>query len=307
MTRTVDLPDGRRLAFAEYGQPDGLPVIACHGTPGSRLMLKMADEAAKASGFRIIAPDRPGYGLSSRRRNADLIGWADDVGALADEIGIDEFAIFGISGGAPYALACAWAMPRRIHLAAIVSGLAPLDQKEVLESLAPRRAAMMRRARGGAILLQAMLMLGGRSWRYAPLKMMRRLVEFAPAVEHSALAKEETQHAMLASFREAFRSGSAGVTSDLRNFSRPWGFDVGDIQVPTLLWHGHEDRIVPSSMGRYLADHIPSCTATFIENTGHYWIADNVETVLSALEDRLIGVPEVVAGPGFRTITMPEP
>jgi pimeloyl-ACP methyl ester carboxylesterase len=282
----IVLPDERQLAYAEYGTPDGIPIIGCHGTPGSRLMLRMADADAKASGFRLIAPDRPGYGLSSRKKRPNLVGWSDDIRFLVDELRIDRFIAFGISGGVPYSLATAWTMPERVRLAAVVSGLAPVDQDDVLDSLAPGRAAVMRHARGGSLLLQVMLMLGGRGWRYTPSAMMERIAKLAPDAEQHVLANEATRQAMLQSFREAFRNGSSGISSDLNLFARPWGFALNEIRVPTLLWHGKADRIVPPSMGDYIAGKIPDCSATFVEG-GHYWIVKNIKTVMSTLKGRL--------------------
>ena len=296
----IILPDERQLAYAEYGTPDGLPIIGCHGTPGSRLMMRMADNSAKANGFRIIAPDRPGYGLSSKNKNAELTRWPDDIRFLVDKLRIDQFVALGISGGVPYSLATAWAMPERVRLAGVVSGLAPVDQDEVLDSLDPRRAAVMRRARGGSLLLQVMLMLGGRSWRYTPSAMMHKIASLAPEAEKQILADEETREAMLASFREAFRNGSGGVSADLNAFARPWGFSLNEIRVPTLLWHGKADRIVPPGMGEYLEDRIPDCTATFVDEGGHYWIVQNIGTVISALKARLTSPEQQELSPSPR-------
>jgi pimeloyl-ACP methyl ester carboxylesterase len=283
----IILPDQRQLAYAEYGAPDGIPIIGCHGTPGSRLMMRMADSTAKAHGLRIIAPDRPGYGLSSKNRNAELMSWPEDIRVLVDKLRIDRFVTLGVSGGAPYALATAWAMPDRVRLAAVVSGLAPVDQDEVLDSLNPRRAAVMRRTRGGSLLLKVMLMLGGRGWRYAPSAMMHKIASLAPEAEQRVLADEGTRDAMLESFREAFRRGSDGVSADLNAFARPWGFALDEIRVPTLLWHGLADRIVPPGMGEYLKSRIPDCTATLVEEGGHYWVVKNIESVISALSAKL--------------------
>ncbi|MDH3662481.1 MAG: alpha/beta hydrolase [Alphaproteobacteria bacterium] len=139
--QTLQLSDGRVMGYAMYGSFSGQPIVVCHGTPGSRLMLRPADAAAKDLGLCIIAPDRPGYGLSSRRTNWQLSDWAEDVTALADALGFEHFAIVGISGGAPFAFACSYQLPERIRLVAVISGLAPIDKDEVVQSLDPQHLA----------------------------------------------------------------------------------------------------------------------------------------------------------------------
>ena len=129
--RLLTLPDGRRLACAEYGDPNGVPVLALHGTPGSRLMFALADKAARTRGIRLIAPERPGYGLSDYRPAASLAHIAEDLGAVADAYGLDRFAIIGVSGGAPFAVAAAASMPDRISLLALVCPVGELASREL--------------------------------------------------------------------------------------------------------------------------------------------------------------------------------
>jgi pimeloyl-ACP methyl ester carboxylesterase len=285
--RTLRLPDGRQMGYAVYGVPGGLPLLVCHGSPGSRLMLRMAHEAAADRGLHLIAPDRPGYGLSSARRRWRILDWADDVDALAERLGLERFAVVGISGGCPYALALACRMPTRVRLVAVISGLAPLDQEAVLQSLDRRQQRIFRAARDGSLVLRAVIMLGGRAWRHMPVAVLKRLMRLAPSAEWSTLANPGTQQAMLASFREAFSHGSRGVSDDLRNFSHPWGFVVSRVAVPALLWHGEADAIVPVGMGRYLARELRDCSATFVPGAGHYWAVDNIESVLDGICRRL--------------------
>jgi pimeloyl-ACP methyl ester carboxylesterase len=129
------LPDGRRLGFAEYGVPDGRPLMFFHGTPGARLMTRFAHPDAVRHGIRIIAPERPGYGLSDFQPGRTLGAWADDVAALADGLRRERFAIAGVSRGGPYVAACAHRMRPRVPIAGIVSGVGPLDDPEIVRAL----------------------------------------------------------------------------------------------------------------------------------------------------------------------------
>ena len=133
--RFVSLPDGRRLAYAEYGDPQGHPTFYFHGLPGSRLEAILAADSAARAGIRLIASDRPGIGGSDPQPRRTLLDWPADVLRLADHIGIPHFSVVGVSGGAPYAAVCAYAIPERLDAVMIVSGVAPFDEHEPLDPM----------------------------------------------------------------------------------------------------------------------------------------------------------------------------
>jgi pimeloyl-ACP methyl ester carboxylesterase len=121
ITNVLTLPDNRRLAYAEFGKPDGHPVFHFHGSPSSRLEpLLLGDDVFSQLGLRIIAPDRPGMGQSDFQPDRGFSDWSDDVVFLADALGLDKFSILGISGGCGYVAACAAKVPERLHSAVIV-------------------------------------------------------------------------------------------------------------------------------------------------------------------------------------------
>ena len=132
---SVHLPDGRCLAYAEYADADGAPVILFHGLPGSRLSWGMLPGSPFPPGLRIIAPDRPGYGGSEPKPGRTLLEWADDVRALADALELERFAVVGVSGGGPGALACAFRMPERLTSVGVVSGAAPTNAPGVFRGM----------------------------------------------------------------------------------------------------------------------------------------------------------------------------
>ena len=139
--RIVRLADGRALAYAEWGAPDGFPVFGFHGSPGSR-RTHLGEEAPRSADVRLILPDRPGFGLSDPQPGRALLDWPRDVAALADHLGVDRFAVYGFSGGGPYALACAWAMPERVTAAAVVGGEGPIRDVPVIWELDPDRGTI---------------------------------------------------------------------------------------------------------------------------------------------------------------------
>src|SRR2546428_9278973 len=118
----IELEDGAVIAFEEYGDANGVPVIFCHGWPSSRTMARLTDEPARDLGIRIISPDRPGISGSSLQPHRKLADWARLVARIADHLGIRDFRILAISGGAPDAYATAAAMPKRVRALAIAGG-----------------------------------------------------------------------------------------------------------------------------------------------------------------------------------------
>ena len=137
------LPDGRALAYAEYGDAHGTPVLLVHGNPGSRLFWGLHPDSPFRSGLRLIAPDRPGVGLSDFGPGRTVADWPDDVVSLADALGIQKFVVFGPSGGGPYALACAWKIPHRLTAVGLFAPMGPY-LPETVEGLVPSLAKLYR-------------------------------------------------------------------------------------------------------------------------------------------------------------------
>jgi pimeloyl-ACP methyl ester carboxylesterase len=274
------LTDGRRLGYAEYGDPDGWPLMFFHGTPGSRVMARFAASRAREMGVRLIAPDRPGFGLSDVQPQRRLLDWVEDIRELADALSLDRCAVAGVSGGGPYVAACARKMGKRLVAAGIVSGLAPADQvRRELNWLHRLCTVLVRRAK----LVSLVLGLLAQSARYHPELIIRGMGLVAPWGDRKILSQPEVRVTQIDGISEAFRRGARGTAIELALFSRPWGFDVKEIKVPVHLWHGEADHIVPVKMGRYLADHIPQCQARFIPGAGHLWIFEGYEEVFRAL------------------------
>ena len=131
----ITLSDGRRLSFAEFGDRQGKPVFYFHGFPGSRLEAKLADGISRESQVRFIGIERPGFGLSDFKPGRSFIDWADDVAELANDLRIDRFSILGVSGGGPYAAACACKMPDRLEAVGIICGMGPVDVPELIRGM----------------------------------------------------------------------------------------------------------------------------------------------------------------------------
>ena len=275
------LPDGRMLGFRVYGDPDGLPVLFLHGTPGSRLKFSIAHDAGKRLGLGIVAPDRWGYGLTEAPGKPSLAGFAEDMAALMDKLGHRRFAVGGISGGGPYAAAMAACLAPRVAALALVSPVGPIADAGLGPSLPllhrlcftvlPRRPRIVSTAmRAFRWSLAHTPRLAGRLTTWRAARPDKRLI-----------GRPEVRQRILNSFSEGLRPGTAGPNTDLAIFSRPWRVDLAAIAAPARLWIGTRDSNVPISAARVLAQRIPHCMLTELPDEGHLWVSVHHADVLA--------------------------
>jgi len=276
--QTIKLKDGRTLGYAEYGAPEGKPVFYFHGFPSSRLEWALYDTSNSAAELnaRIIAVDRPGMGLSDFKHGREILDWPDDVIELADALQMDRFAVLGISGGGPYACACAFKIPERMTATVIACGLGPSEAPGVKEGIGWGLVGLFPEARRQ----QLMELAGGTDVMVSRMK--QAYPEGHP--DRAILDQPELMKAFMPSSRETFRSGIDGADQDAALYTLPWGFQLQDITAEVHLWHGEQDYNIPVSVGRYVADAIPNCRATFFPDDGHISIIHNhMEEILSVL------------------------
>lgn len=276
------------VGIAEYGDPAGTPVLYCHGLPGSTVEACAFDDDGAEKSVRIIAIDRPGIGASPWAPRQRVLDWADIAAAVVDHLGLDRFAVLGVSGGGPYALACAHRLGDRVTIAALVSSLAPLDSAT---PAALDRAARARR-RGLMMLRRFPFLTRPAAARLAavvrkPAGVQALLGQMAAVDRARVDTDPELAGELAVNLREAFASGSRGVASDLRLLTQSWGFDLSNIVAPVRLWHGVEDQNVPVSDGEYLAAAIPRSRLDLVEDAGHLLFVDHSAIVLDAIREAL--------------------
>jgi pimeloyl-ACP methyl ester carboxylesterase len=274
------LADDRLLAFAEYGRADGVPVVAFHGTPGSRLQLTALDGPAREVGVHLIVPDRPGYGASDHHPGRALRDWPADVEAIADHLGLGRFAVLGVSGGAPHALACALVSPERITRLGIVSGVAPPD------CWAPsRRSGRLEQAvailmRTGGVVLRLLVGVVLALIRRATGPALSVYRVLLPPADRRIVADPAIRRGLQDEIRRQPRTTAASIVQDLRLFARPWGLDVGATRVPTDIWHGDADRAIPIEHARALAARIPGASLHEHPHGGHFLLLEQARHIL---------------------------
>jgi pimeloyl-ACP methyl ester carboxylesterase len=277
---TITLADGRTLAYCEWGNPSGSPVLLAHGGPGSRLLCP--DEGATAAaGVRLLTVDRPGYGASDPRPDPSLLGWANDVQALADRLGLERFAVVGWSAGGGYALACAACMPERISAVGLASCEGPYDQVPgaLAEGMTPEERTLFERirhdpvaARGEVAAHVGWYQDPDTIWEWEP-----------PAVDVPILARPDVRDALTQMFREGARQGVGGLVDDWVALSLPWGFTFADIRVPVAVWHGELDHLVGPAHAHYLSAVLPNATLVLYPADGHLLLLQHWGEILAAV------------------------
>jgi pimeloyl-ACP methyl ester carboxylesterase len=283
--KMITLPDGRQLAYAEYGDSGGMPAIYCHGFPGSRLEAYLFDEPARQYKLRVIAPERNGLGWSDPKPGRRLPEWAEDVETLADILNIDRFFLIGVSGGAPYALACAHQLTDRLNGFTLVCPLAPLDQPALLNAMRWPAQINFR-----SILHTPWLSYIGFHFALIPLAQIwprwiyQAMLGFAPSPDRAVLNRPMVREIITASLREAIRQGADGVLHEMTLYTQTWGFDPAAISFPVDLWHGTADDTVPILHGRYLDERLPHCNLHTVDGEGHFSLPiDRMEQILQQM------------------------
>jgi len=268
------------LGYAEWGDRGGRPLLYFHGWPGSRLEGRLGDEAARTEGVRLIAVDRPGMGLSDYEAGRTFVDWPDDVLELIAALGLERFAVLGISGGGPYAVVCASKLPTQVTRAGIVSSLAPLDVSGVLSGMGWRNRLSFQLVGRQAIARRVVFAATAVSVRRRPDRVLESGVG---AVDKRYLDRPGVKEILVESLSEAFRDGGRGPAWEMGLYARPWGFRPEEIRIPVHLWHGEQDANAPVSMGRHLASVIPGCQATFYPGEGHLHFIDRLREIFSAV------------------------
>ena len=267
----------------EYGDPNGAPVFVFHGTPACGAGFAWADEPARERGLRLLAPDRPGVGLSSRRDAYTVADYPAMVGALADALDIHRFAVWGYSGGGPYAAACAAVLPNRVTKAVVSAGMGQMGvwaksddfektDRQMLD-LAPKHPAIAR------------LGLGVTGWlaRRAPKMAMKSFEKQMNASDAALVPTLGPPDEAIALFTQAFLHGARGVVADYVALSQPWGVRVEDTAVPMIVFHGDADTMVPLRHGEELAARVPGAQLKVWPAAGHLGTVSEVGEILDAL------------------------
>ena len=271
--QVLELKDGRKLGYAEYGDLNGKPMFHFHGYPGSRLEGRFFGEKPKEHGVHVISVDRPGVGLSDFQPKRTLLDWPDDIIELADHLGLNKFIIEGISGGGPYAAACAYKIPERLTCCGIIAGMGLRNWSRKGMMTSNRISFFISRRLPFLIKLIAKV----EKKTFEDQKSIEDFAETLPEPDRILFQDPQTLNIFIEATKEAFRSGLDGVVMEDKMYSKPWGFDLKDISsdLQVYIWHGEMDVFVPISYGRKMCELIPNCKGYFYPDEGHLSVAFN--------------------------------
>lgn len=277
----IQLQDGRRLGYAEYGDPTGKPVFFFQGTPSSRL-IHPDEDLTRSLGVRLVMMDRPGFGLSDFQPGRRLLDWPSDVVEVAELFGFECFSVVGISGGGPYVAACAYQIPKRLAGVAMVSSMGPVDAPGATQGMPSIRRAGVFVGRHAPWLVRPLVWLTSNP-RRNPERFFVRNTTHNPPADQALLTQLAFREMLRASYAEATSTGIQGYAWEVQLVARPWGFRLDEIDVEVHLWHGEEDTSTPPAMARYMAEEIPNCRATFLPGEGHFLLFTHWEQILTTL------------------------
>jgi pimeloyl-ACP methyl ester carboxylesterase len=298
--QTYRLSNGRILGFAEYGDPKGTPLLYFHGFPSSRLEGSFASAIAQRHGIRIIALDRPGFGLSTPHPHRSILDWTSDVQDFAQGFDIPRFAVLGLSGGGPYALACAYKLPYSMltGVGLFASGPPWVAGKQHIEWYRlVMRWMSMHWPTGLRVVLDALV--GVLRWVATSGPVTRRVDAWlerecqkeesespednaGTSVKRPAEARRQDLYHML--IDEPFAQGAAATVQEAELLSsHDWGFRFEDVECPVRVWHGGKDANAPAVMIRYMIERLPHGIYREFKDDTHYTMFKHLEEAITAL------------------------
>lgn len=268
----VPLDQRRVLGFAEFGDPDGRLVLWHHGTPGARRQVPLAGRrAAERLGLRLVCVERPGVGDSTDHWYHSIREWARDAATVADHLGHDRFAVVGMSGGGPYALACAHELSGRVTAVGLLGSICP-----VVGSDAPPGSSVVSLAATFRQLLDPLRTpLGIALWlALQPLTPLAHVAYtlFAsrmPDGDRAVFADPDIEAMFVDDLVHASRRRFGAFAHDVVLFGRPWGFELGDIETPVFWWHGDADSLVPLAHVEHAVGLLERCQLTLRHGESH--------------------------------------
>jgi pimeloyl-ACP methyl ester carboxylesterase len=267
----IELPDGRRLEVEVSGPEDGTPLVFHHGTPGSAYQFRAIQRAAHSRGLRLVTFSRAGYGSSTRRPGRSVVDVVGDVSAVLAHLGAERCLVAGWSGGGPHALATGARLAEQVAGVLVIAGVAPYGVADLdfLDGMGQQNIEEFGSAQQGEAILRPGLQTEAEQLRDTDAAgVIESLSTLLPDVDRAVVTTEFGED-LVASFTGALRTGVDGWVDDDLAFVRPWGFALDEIAVPTFIWQGSEDLMVPFAHGQWLARHLPAAVAHLEQGEGH--------------------------------------
>lgn len=268
----ITLRDGRVLAYAEYGDPNGKPVIGCHPTTGSRYQIHPNENVLHTLGIRFIVPDRPGFGRSSAKTKRQFTCWPNDLSQLLAHLSIDKYSLFAYCGGTPFALAAAAAMPERSKQVLLVSPVTPYDKIDLFLGMrTPNRLMLDFASRLPDSVFRVGRLIASSLVRN-PERYFDDIIGSLCDTDAEALNEPEFLDNFKLALQESLRQGPQEFVYEQVLMSQDWAINLERVQCPVTIWHGEEDQHVPIKFSERLATNFPKVNFVRKPNYGHFMI-----------------------------------
>ncbi|HYZ66695.1 MAG TPA: alpha/beta hydrolase [Mycobacterium sp.] len=282
---TIAVGDDRQIGFAEFGDAQGRAIIWLHGTPGARRQIPVeARVYAEQHQIRLIGVDRPGIGSSTPYQYDTVVAFAEDLRTIADTLGVDKFEVIGLSGGGPYTLACAAAMPERVVAAGVLGGVAPVRGADAIGggvSTLISMAAPVVELAGAPLRLAASTLI--RLIRPVAEPALYAYARISPEADRQLLVRPEFKAMFLDDLLNGSRKQLAAPFADVVVFARDWGFRLDEVKVPVRWWHGDRDHIVPFEHGQHVVSRLPDAQLTHLPGESHLAGLGRAEEILGTM------------------------
>ncbi len=269
--QVLQLEDGRNMAWQEYGDPNGEPVIHCHSVLGSRLELALdADEISKQKSVRLIVIDRPGFGVSDPNSEMSFVNWVKDLVQLADSLSLEKFSLTGYAMGGNYALACAHEIPHRLKKVVLISSGMPAKSFSDFDEMIPLYKMNIRLAKYLPKLYKLLSDVLVKGVINDPVGFFSQLSEKMAEEDQKIMSCDVFKSEMFASLQEGFRQGGKASSFEIIQLMHDWGFEPGDITMPVTVWYGDCDHHVPKVLSERVKEHVKETGFFVQEGQGHY-------------------------------------
>jgi pimeloyl-ACP methyl ester carboxylesterase len=291
----VTINDGRRMGYAEFGQPHGRAVVWLHGTPGARRQIpEQARVFAHLHDVRLVGLDRPGIGLSTPYVYPQIRAFASDLASVADALGIDDLGVVGLSGGGPFALAAGADLGHRVRAIGVLGGVAPARGPDAIDgglvALGVRLSPVLR---WGRVPLGVTLAAVLRTVKPLASPAVDLYARLSPEGDRRLLGRPEVKAMFIDDLFRGHPRQFEGPIADVIDFTRDWGFRISDVTVPVVWWHGDADHIIPFAHGQHVVDRLPHAELRVMPGESHlggFGIAEEIMgTLLAVWDGRPVG------------------
>lgn len=280
---SMQLTDGRILAWSEWGPINGMPVLFCTGAAMSGSLGFGSGDLARL-GQRLVAVDRPGLGRSDSHPEKDLFSWANDMRQLIESHNLRNPTAVGFSQGTPFALVLA--AENIVSAVAIVSGQDDLNDPRITPQLQAEVAEFL-----GNIQRDP----DGFEQGFAQIATLNALwqliIGMSSERDRSVYLRPDFSEAYRRSLEEGFIRGARPYVRDLVNAFSPWPFKLEAIGVPVDLWYGSMDASTVHSpdFGVTMAARLPNASRFLEPEEGGSILWTRSGEILGRLKSRVTG------------------